>query len=44
MKIREKTIVKLVLWLIEFLGRDVNGFYSHNLKEVMADLWKEEER
>lgn len=31
-------IIKLVLWLIKFVGRDVEGFYNWDFDEFSKDL------
>lgn len=41
--IKEKIIVKLILALIEWLGRDVEGFHSWRFTEPVRKLIDEKE-
>ena len=41
--IKEKIIIKLILSLIEWLGRDIEGFYSWRFTEPVRKLIDEKE-
>ena len=38
MTLREKAIIKLVAFLIEFIGQKVDGFYAFKLEDTIRDL------
>lgn len=40
--IREKVIIKLIAYLIEIIGKKIDGFYPHQLKECLEDIYKQE--
>lgn len=35
----EKTIVKIAVWLIKFLGRNCENFYSYELEQAIEGLF-----
>lgn len=41
--IKEKIIIKLILAMIEWLGRDVEGFYSWRVTDPVRKLIDEKE-
>lgn len=38
MNIREKLVIKLVVFLINFIGKGIEEYYGYKLDEVISDL------
>lgn len=37
--LREKVMIKLIVFLIEFIGKKEDGFYGHNLDSCVHDIF-----
>lgn len=44
MKIKEKIIITILLNIVEFIGKDVDGFYSHKYIDSIRELLKEKQQ
>ena len=43
MKLKEKIVINILLSLAKFIGKDLDGFYSHKYIDVIRELLKESE-
>ena len=41
---RKKLLVKLIVFLIQFIGKDVDGFYGYSFEEMINEYLKEEKQ
>jgi len=44
MTFREKAVIRLVTFLVCFIGRDVSGFFSHKLNEIIDGFIEESKK
>lgn len=42
-KIKERTVIRLLMLIIQILGRDVDGVYYHTLTSAMDEYFKSEQ-
>lgn len=38
MNLRERVVVKLLVFLIEFIGEPLDGFYGDKLEDIMKEM------
>lgn len=38
MNLRERIVVKLLVFLIEFIGKPLDGFYGYKLEDIIKEM------
>ena len=38
MNLRERVVVKLLVFLIEFIGKPLDGFYGYKLEDIIKEM------